>query len=245
MRLAAPVIKTTLLLINVFTHLLKLSILHLKQSKGWEQMEFSTVLKQMPLFPILSGIFPHAVNDVADVLIEAGFLCATVPLSTPEPYASIQQLCLAYNGKILVGAAEVEGATDVEKVANQGATLIISAHYDPEIIKHCSQRQMICISLCTTSEEANQASNLGANAILYPLNEKPLSEFENFRANFQGNIPIILSAKLYFDHMKKNWEAGANGFTIESELYIPDIETKTLAHHAKEFSKKMRDILNK
>jgi 2-dehydro-3-deoxyphosphogalactonate aldolase len=206
-------------------------------------MEFSTVLKKMPLFPVLTGIFPHAVNDVTDVLMEAGFLCVAVPLSSPEAYASIQQLCLAYNNKILMGGSEVKQAQDVEKIANQGANLIISANDDAGVITRAKQLKMSCISSCTNVDESSRALALGADAILYTLNqETTLTDFQQLRDNLPQNAKIILASNS-LDHMKKYWEAGASGFLIGEALYTPDIETKTLAHHAKEFSKKMEHLL--
>src|SRR6187431_922640 len=49
-------------------------------------------LDPVPLIAVLRGISPEEVDDVAGVLVDAGFRILEVPLNSPRPYDSIRRL---------------------------------------------------------------------------------------------------------------------------------------------------------
>ena len=59
------------------------------------QKTISDWLNPVPLLAILRGIAPHEVDEVGDVLIELGYRILEVPLNSPDPYQSIEQLANA------------------------------------------------------------------------------------------------------------------------------------------------------
>ena len=71
------------------------------------QKTISDWLNPVPLLAILRGIAPHEVDEVGAVLIELGYRILEVPLNSPDPYQSIQQLSKGYSGCALIGAGTV------------------------------------------------------------------------------------------------------------------------------------------
>ncbi|MEC8237453.1 MAG: 2-dehydro-3-deoxy-6-phosphogalactonate aldolase, partial [SAR324 cluster bacterium] len=71
------------------------------------QKTISDWLNPVPLLAILRGIAPDEVDEVGDVLIELGYRILEVPLNSPDPYKSIEQLAKRYSGSALIGAGTV------------------------------------------------------------------------------------------------------------------------------------------
>ena len=61
-------------------------------------------LKENPLIAILHGLHPDNAVAVAEVLIEAGFRFIEVPLNSPDPIASIEQLAVKFGDRVIIGA---------------------------------------------------------------------------------------------------------------------------------------------
>ncbi|MEC8544023.1 MAG: 2-dehydro-3-deoxy-6-phosphogalactonate aldolase, partial [SAR324 cluster bacterium] len=71
------------------------------------QKKISDWLNPVSLLAILRGIAPHEVDEVGDVLIELGYRILEVPLNSPDPYKSIEQLAKRYSDSALIGAGTV------------------------------------------------------------------------------------------------------------------------------------------
>ncbi len=61
-------------------------------------------LEEMPLIAILRGITSAEATDVAGVLYQAGFRIVEVPLNSPDPIRSIEQIASTFGDRMLVGA---------------------------------------------------------------------------------------------------------------------------------------------
>ena len=122
-------------------------------------------LNPIPLLAILRGIAPHEVDEVADVLITLGYRILEVPLNSPDPYGSIQQLAKRYSGSALIGAGTVLKPEEVPQVADAGGALIVSPNLNPEVVKETKRMGMISAPGVFTPTEAFQALNAGADAL--------------------------------------------------------------------------------
>jgi 2-dehydro-3-deoxyphosphogalactonate aldolase len=92
------------------------------------------LLDTMPLVAILRGLEPGQADDVASLLLEAGFRALEVPLNSPQPFASIERIARRFSTAALVGAGTVLRAEDVARVAAAGGRLLVTPHFDPAIV---------------------------------------------------------------------------------------------------------------
>ena len=120
------------------------------------QKTISDWLNPVPLLAILRGIAPHEVDEVGDVLIELGYRILEVPLNSPDPYQSIEQLAKRYSGSALIGAGTVLKPEQVPQVADAGGTLIVSPNLNPEVVKATKRMGMISVPGVFTPTEAFQ-----------------------------------------------------------------------------------------
>src|SRR5690242_5337388 len=91
-------------------------------------------LEAMPLVAILRGLEPLQAEDVAALLIEAGFRVLEVPLNSPRPFASIERMARRFGAQALIGAGTVLEAGDVARLAGAGGELLVTPHLDPAVV---------------------------------------------------------------------------------------------------------------
>ena len=82
-------------------------------------------LADLPLIAILRGVRPDEVVAIGEALLAAGFVAIEVPLNSPEPLASIEQLAVAFGERALIGAGTVLAPAQVAEVATAGGRLIV------------------------------------------------------------------------------------------------------------------------
>ena len=80
-------------------------------------------LEEMPLIAILRGITSAEATDVVGVLYQAGFRIVEVPLNSPDPIRSIEQIASTFGDRMLVGAGTVLDPAEVEAVCDAGGHL--------------------------------------------------------------------------------------------------------------------------
>src|SRR3569833_2328682 len=83
-------------------------------------------LDDLPVVAILRGVLPDNVVAVGEVLYDIGIRAIEIPLNSPDPYRSIEQLSRAFGERCLCGAGTVLSAEDVQRAHDSGAKLLVS-----------------------------------------------------------------------------------------------------------------------
>src|SRR4249919_2672135 len=96
-----------------------------------------------PLVAILRGVRPEEAGDIVSVLIESGMTAKEIPLSSPDPFRSIEIAAKRAPAGILVGAGTVLTLEAVERLHDVGGRLRITPNVDPEIIARSRARGMV------------------------------------------------------------------------------------------------------
>ena len=109
-----------------------------------------------PLIAILRGVKPDEVEDIVSVLIESGMTAIEIPLSSPDPFRSIEIAAKRAPAGILVGAGAVLTLEAVERLHDVGGRLRITPNVDPEIIARSRARGMVTMPGVFTPMEASQ-----------------------------------------------------------------------------------------
>ena len=85
----------------------------------------------MPVVAILRGVRPEEVVAIGESLYQAGIGIIAVPLNSPEPLASIQNLADALGDRCVIGAGTVLTEADVVGVACAGGEIAVSPNTNP------------------------------------------------------------------------------------------------------------------
>lgn len=175
---------------------------------------------RLPLVAILRGITPPEAGDVADALVQAGFEIVEVTLNSPDALVSIEQIAGRVGGSALVGAGTVTRADQVESVANAGGRLIISPHFDRNIVTRTVASGLISLPGVFTPSEMFDALDAGAAGLkIFPAEAFPPQAVKAVRAVLPGETDIYIVGGITGDTMRSYLQAGATGFGIGGTLY--------------------------
>lgn len=176
-------------------------------------------LQQLPLVAILRGLTPAEAPAIGQALTSAGFLLLEVPLNSPQPLDSIAALATQHPD-LLIGAGTVMSAADVRNVQAAGGRLIISPHFDAEVVHEALRLGLACMPGVTTPSEAFAALKAGAHALkLFPAEMIAPHVVKALRAVLPSNVPLLPVGGIGPDNMAAYRKAGASGFGIGSALY--------------------------
>ena len=178
-------------------------------------------LQQLPLVAILRGLTPAEAPAIGQALTTAGFVLLEVPLNSPQPLDSIAALSAQHPG-LLIGAGTVMSAADVRNVHAAGGRLIISPHFDLEVVNEALRLDLACMPGVATPREAFAALKAGAHALnLFPAEMIAPSVVKALRAVLSASVPLLPVGGIGPDNMGAYKKAGATGFGIGSSLYKP------------------------
>jgi 2-dehydro-3-deoxyphosphogalactonate aldolase len=119
------------------------------------------------LVAILRGLTPKEAVAIGEVVHSAGIEAIEVPLNSPEPFASIEQLVAALPETALVGAGTVLSPADVDGLHKAGGRLLVSPNIDAGVMARAAHHGMVTMPGVFTPTEAFQAIRLGASALKF------------------------------------------------------------------------------
>ncbi len=192
-------------------------------------------LQQLPLVAILRGLTPAEAPAIGQALTQAGFGLLEVPLNSPQPLDSIAALA-AQHPEQLIGAGTVMRAADVRNVQAAGGRLIISPHFDGEVVHEALRLGLACVPGVATPSEALAALRAGAHALkLFPAEMIGPPVVKALRAVLPPTVPLLPVGSITPDNMAAYRQAGASGFGIGSALYRPGRSAEQTAQAAQAF----------
>lgn len=193
-------------------------------------------LQQLPLVAILRGLRPEQAPAIGEALVSAGWVLLEVPLNSPKPLQSIAALA-AQHPQLLIGAGTVMRAADVRDVHAAGGRLIISPHFDAEVVHEALRLGMACMPGVATPSEAFAALRAGAHALkLFPAEMIGPSVVKAWRAVLPAGVPLLPVGGIHFGNMGAYRQAGASGLGIGSALYSPGQALERTAQNARTFA---------
>lgn len=196
-------------------------------------MIWNSVAAEMPLVAILRGVAPHEAVGIGTALLDAGFVCAEVPLNSPEPTRSIAAMRQAFGERMLVGAGTVLSAADVDAVAAAGAQFVVSPNTNQQVIAAAKRRGLTALPGFLTPTEAFAAIEAGADALkLFPADQAGPAFIKALRAVLPPTLPIFAVGGVDAGQMKAYLGAGATGFGLGSSLYKPGDDAALVAARA-------------
>lgn len=182
---------------------------------------FASSLRQLPLVAILRGLTPQEAPAIAQALTRTGWVLLEVPLNSPQPLDSIAALA-AQHPDLPIGAGTVMSAADVRNVHAAGGRLIISPHFDADVVREAMRLELACMPGVATPSEAFAALRAGAHALkLFPAEMIAPGVVKALRAVLPASVPLLPVGGISADNLAAYRAAGASGFGIGSTLYKP------------------------
>ena len=199
-------------------------------------MQLRTYLDPLPLIAILRGVLPDEAVAVSEALVEAGLRIIEVPLNSPEPLRSIEQLSARWEEEVLIGAGTVLRSEDVLRVHDAGGKLIVMPHGNPEIIEQAKRLGLACTPGVATPTEGFAALAAGADALkLFPAEILGPPALRAWRAVFPSDTLFLPVGGITPQNMRAYIDAGASGFGIGSALFKPGMERSEIRANAERF----------
>jgi 2-dehydro-3-deoxyphosphogalactonate aldolase len=172
------------------------------------------------LIAILRGVTPDEVLPIGTALIDAGISRMEIPLNSPDPLQSIARLVRAYGDVAEVGAGTVLSPEQVAKVADTGATLIVSPNFDPQVVAATKARGLQSYPGVLTPSECFAALRHGADALkLFPAFKLGTDGLRAIRAVLPLQTKIYAVGGADADSFAAWIEAGVDGFGLGTSLY--------------------------
>lgn len=183
---------------------------------------FRSCFEQCPLVAIIRGVRPAEARDIGEAIFEAGIRIIEVPLNSPDPLNSIEQLADAFGDRALVGAGTVLDVGQVSAVKHAGGRLIVSPSTDAAVIHASVSAGLVSAPGYFTPSEAFAAIQAGAHALkLFPAEGASPGVLKAQKAVLPPEVPVIVVGGVKPDSMAQWLDAGAGGFGLGSGLYKP------------------------
>ena len=174
------------------------------------------------IIAILRGIRPEEATATAGTLIEAGITRIEVPLNSPDPLKSIEQMAAAFSGKAEIGAGTVLEPKQVADVSNAGGTLIVSPDCNPNVIRASKLAGMQSFPGVMTPTECFEALRAGADGLkFFPASLIGPSGLKAMLAVLPKGTATYAVGGAGPENFGGWFEAGVTGFGIGTALYKP------------------------
>ncbi len=183
---------------------------------------FNAAFETCPLIAILRGIKPAEASGIALRLHAAGFRLIEVPLNSPDPFDSISRIVSVLGDRAIVGAGTVTSAAEVRELAGIGARIVLSPHFDVDVVGATVAAGMVSVPGVMSPTEAYGALKAGAHALkLFPMEIIGASGVKALRAVLPRDVRTIGVGGVDETNMAALRKAGCNGFGLGSTLYKP------------------------
>jgi 2-dehydro-3-deoxyphosphogalactonate aldolase len=192
--------------------------------------------RPLPLVAILRGLAADEAVAIGEALVASGFGLLEVPLNRPEALQAIAALVFTLPPHVIVGGGTVLTMADVDAVHAAGGRLIVSPNSDAQVISHAVRLGMVCAPGVATPTEAFSALNAGAHALkIFPAESVGPSGLKAWRSVLPPATDIWPVGGITPQSMAAWYAAGATGFGIGSQLFVPGASAAEISARGREF----------
>ncbi len=181
-----------------------------------------TWLAKIPVVSIIRGVTPEEVVEIGTAIFEAGVGIIEVPLNSPRPFESIENLSTALGGQCVIGCGTLLTAEDAKRVADAGGQIAVTPNTNPAIIGRCIELGMTPMPGWATPSEAFAAYHAGARYLkLFPAGTYGAGHVKAVKAVLPSDAKVLAVGGVGAHNSAEWLNAGVDGFGIGSEIYKP------------------------
>jgi 2-dehydro-3-deoxyphosphogalactonate aldolase len=189
-----------------------------------------------PLVAILRGLEPQRAAAVGQVLFDAGFRIVEVPLNRPGALDCIASLSAAAPADALIGGGTMLTRADVDNVHAAGGRLMVAPNCNPGVISHAVARGLLTAPGIATATEAFAALDAGAHALkLFPAETLGIGGMKALLSVLPPGTPVWPVGGVTPQSIAPWARAGATGFGIGSQLFVPGMSPDAIGVVARQF----------
>ena len=202
---------------------------------------FRFFLGRCPLVAIIRGVTPEEAVEVGEAIFAAGIRIIEVPLTSPDPIASIGRLAGRFGDRALVGAGTVLDPADVAGIADAGGRVIVSPNSHVPVIEASVAAGLVSSPGFFTPSEAFEALRAGAHALkFFPAEAAGPAAVKSMKAVLPPDVPVLVVGGVAPGAVRAWLEAGADGFGLGSGVYRPGQDAETVGRQAAAYVEAVR-----
>jgi 2-dehydro-3-deoxyphosphogalactonate aldolase len=195
-----------------------------------------------PIVAILRGVTSQRVVAVTDAIYQAGIRIVEVPLNSPDPYHSIEQLAKRGWTGLTVGAGTVLDVADVHRTQAAGGRLVVAPNCNDDVIRGALAIGMTVMPGFATATEAFAAIKAGATRLkLFPALSYGPRHLAALRAVLPAEVEVYPVGGIGADDFEPWLAAGAGGFGFGSEIFRPDYSLPDIGRRARQLVTGLRE----
>jgi 2-dehydro-3-deoxyphosphogalactonate aldolase len=189
--------------------------------------------RQLPLVAILRGLNPLQATGIGQALVHSGFRLLEVPLNRPGALQCIEALRADLPAEALVGGGTVLTVSDVNAVHAAGGQMVVSPNTDVRVISRAAELGMLCAPGVATPTEAFTALQAGAHALkVFPSDMVGHGGLKALRSVLPAQTELWPVGGISPGSIAGWVRAGATGFGIGSQLYVPGDDAQSVRRKA-------------
>ena len=168
----------------------------------------NTTLEKLGQFGVVPVVVLDDAKDakpLAKALCDGGLACAEVTFRTDAAEESIRIMTEAYP-EMVVGAGTVLTTEQADRAIAAGASFIVTPGLDPEIVRHCIEKNIPITPGVVTPSELAQAYSLGLRIVKF------------FPAEPSGGLPMIKALAAPYYMMQFRPTGGISAATLSDYL---------------------------
>lgn len=208
-----------------------------------EKENIIQIINKEKIISVIRGENQTIAEQTIDAIVEGGLHLIEITMTVPNAIELIKSLIKKYeNTDVIIGAGTVLDKENAEEVINAGANFVVSPILDEEVIKVCTQNNILVIPGIATPTEAYNAMKYGAEILkLFPSNVYGPSFIKTIKGPFP-NVQIIPTGGVNLENINEWMECGAIAVGVGGEFtkYAKLGDFEKIKNLAKEITNKIK-----
>ncbi len=167
-------------------------------------------LNSIGIIPVVKIDDAEKAVPLAKALMDGGLPCAEITFRTAEAEQAIKNITSALP-EILVGAGTVLTTEQVDRAVAAGAKFIVSPGFNPEVVKHCIDKNIPITPGCSNPTDIEMAISMGLEVVKF------------FPAEAMGGIKTIKALSAPYSNVKFIPTGGVNEKNLNDYLSCPSV----------------------